>query len=476
MNYPKTIILAVLATASAFAADGTYTANANRDWTNTTAWENGTIASGAGAVATISRAAWAGSRSVSLSTNITVGSVYFSGSPTTPLASASATIRPGTTAGILTLDNNGTVSTISNTGWGAATINNEISLANDLNVINYPSTTSGTEVSTFLTLNGTVSSNNGTLRTITTLPSPLKPAGANSYRIVISGVVKGNVAIRHNSGNNLNIQTVAQEYYGGLYIKSGNANSSGIGVGALGASNNVITFEARDNVTDNVGVLSFSGFITNSSMLVATQAVHLESDGRIAVGLAAATDTQSGGITTLTWAGQISGTGALYKLGASELILTAQNSYTGNTIVSAGTLSVGTNNAINAASQLVLSSSTTFNANGFSQAFSGLDIDGNAAITLGDTGTNTLAFDDSSGFNWGSYTLTITGDFTDGQSVRFGTNANGLTADQLAKITINGEQAYLWSNGYLATTIPEPAVAALLTGALALALAVRRRR
>ena len=47
-----------------------------------------------------------------------------------------------------------------------------------------------------------------------------------------------------------------------------------------------------------------------------------------------------------------------------------------------------------------------------------------------------LAFDDNSTQNWGTGTLAITG--VADNEVSFGTDANGLTSDQLDQITING--------------------------------------
>jgi|GEM_PF-1290364 len=476
MKYLTPLLLSALSTASAFAADGTYLgANVvsppRQNWTATAGWENNIVASGAGSTATISRELWTFNQTITNNSPLVIGNLIFTG--TTQGAAYNAIITGSNT---ITFNTNGNgASLLESNGWGASAIliNANVILANDLNIKSTPQDSSGQEVNTHFSigsLSKIINSDNATLKTITTLKSDITPSDPYNFRIVIAGGVDGNIAIRHNSGNNLNLTTNALTNYGGLYIRSGVVNSTGIGTGALGAANNHVVFEVRDNVSDYVGMITFSGTITSSAQAIASQTFDLQTDGRIGVTLAAGTNS------TITLAGQISGVGGLYKLGTSTLALAAQNTYQGDTTISAGTLIVGTHSAIASTSQLIMAAATTFSANNFNQTFASLDLNGNAFITLGEAGTNAVVFGDSSSIDWGTYTLTITGTFIDGQSVRFGTDATGLTADQLAKITINGEQAYLWSNGYLATTIPEPAVAALLTGALALALAARRRR
>jgi alpha-galactosidase len=72
----------------------------------------------------------------------------------------------------------------------------------------------------------------------------------------------------------------------------------------------------------------------------------------------------SGGGTSLTLGGVVSGSGALVKNGAYSLILSNANSYTGDTLVNAGTLNLSGIGAIGASGNIVIASAATLNATG----------------------------------------------------------------------------------------------------------------
>ena len=86
------------------------------------------------------------------------------------------------------------------------------------------------------------------------------------------------------------------------------------------------------------------------------------------------------------------------------------------------------------------------------QSAIGLISMGTGGINLSaDAGVTTIAFADNSGQNWGTGTLAITG--VSNNEVSFGTDANGLTADQLSKITLNGStDVSINGNGQLSAT------------------------
>jgi len=86
------------------------------------------------------------------------------------------------------------------------------------------------------------------------------------------------------------------------------------------------------------------------------------------------------------------------------------------------------------------------------QSAVGLISMGSGGINLSaDSGVTTIAFADNSGQNWGTGTLAITG--VSNNEVSFGTDANGLTADQLSKITLNGStEVTINANGQLSAT------------------------
>jgi hypothetical protein len=124
-------------------------------------------------------------------------------------------------------------------------------------------------------------------------------------------------------------------------------------------------------------------------------------------------------VVTLSGAGSIAASRVTIENGAS--------------LISSGTLALGTNSALSSSSRLIIGNST-LNA---------------GTIHLG-TGA-TLSFADSSAAGWTDGTLNITGAFVPGASLRFGNNGGGLLPAQLAFITVNGDDGpfALDSSGYL---------------------------
>lgn len=98
------------------------------------------------------------------------------------------------------------------------------------------------------------------------------------------------------------------------------------------------------------------------------------------------------GITT-TWAGIISGSGQLIKTGDGILLLTGENTYTGETNISAGILRAGAENVIVADSNVEVTS--TFDLNNFDQEIAHIGGSGDvtlgaATLTIGSSGMNSF--------------------------------------------------------------------------------------
>ncbi|MBI3879024.1 MAG: autotransporter-associated beta strand repeat-containing protein [Verrucomicrobia bacterium] len=92
---------------------------------------------------------------------------------------------------------------------------------------------------------------------------------------------------------------------------------------------------------------------------------------------------------TITGTNRITGPGGLIKLGSGPLILATSNDYTGPTLISAGTLRLGTNEVIpNGTGKANLTVNGTFDLNGFNETVMGLDGSG----VIDNTGASNVLF------------------------------------------------------------------------------------
>jgi autotransporter-associated beta strand protein len=163
------------------------------------------------------------------------------------------------------------------------------------------------------------------------------------------------------------------------------------------------------------------------------------------------TVTVTGGGPTVAASGFTIGTaantsGGLTKTGDGTLTLTGANTFTNTTTVSAGTLALGANSTLSSDTPVSLGAGT-LDAGVYSNAVSTLTVTGDATINLGTDGK--LVFADSALTTWAG-TLIITGDFVDGASIRFGTNKEALTQQQLGKIKKGAAKGYILNeNGFL---------------------------
>lgn len=137
----------------------------------------------------------------------------------------------------------------------------------------------------------------------------------------------------------------------------------------------------------------------------------------------------------------------LSKTGEGTQILSSSNTYSGATVINAGTLALGANDVLPATALSI--GGATLDAATFTDSVGSLDVTGTATINLGSE--SALAFSDSSAVDWTDGTLDLTGAFVSGSSLRFGKDSSGLTSGQLALITLNRAAAdfYLNDDGYL---------------------------
>lgn len=143
----------------------------------------------------------------------------------------------------------------------------------------------------------------------------------------------------------------------------------------------------------------------------------------------------------------ITGDGGFTQAGTGNTLLMLANTYIGPTTLEAGTLTLGAAGVLPDVSEVFIGNAMLA-AGSFAETAGRLDITSTATVQLG-TGA-TLAFADSSAVDWTGGTLTLTGTFVSGSSLRFGTSGSGLTSGQLARISASGFANFaLDANGWL---------------------------
>ena len=141
----------------------------------------------------------------------------------------------------------------------------------------------------------------------------------------------------------------------------------------------------------------------------------------------------------------------LTKSGLGTLTLASSNTYTGRTIITGGTLALGATDAVSEDSFMILGNATLATGSGSANSLEALEIDGDATINIGSGALLEFGF---SAFEPWNGSLTITGNFESGSSLRFGNNAGGLSANQLALISGPGlSDIALDGDGFLTATV-----------------------
>jgi autotransporter-associated beta strand protein len=192
--------------------------------------------------------------------------------------------------------------------------------------------------------------------------------------------------------------------------------------------------------------LNFVNFSFESSLLV-TGDIHSESAGRV-VFFGISSDLSGTRIS-----GSISGPLSL-EVSSGRAILSGHNTYTGETFVAGGKLTLGASNVLSDISPVVLSVGTLATG-GFSDTVGTLQLSYDSTIDFG-TGSSALTFADSSAIPW-TGTLSLT-NFDIGTDVlKFGSTSTALTPAQLSQISLPGYQAGLESDGTVSfVAVPEP--------------------
>ncbi|MDQ8208668.1 autotransporter-associated beta strand repeat-containing protein [Coraliomargarita sp. SDUM461003] len=299
--------------------------------------------------------------------------------------------------------------------------------------------------------------NSGTLR--------VGPSVWNSY-VTIAGDISGagGVARVTDKGAGAYIQLSGNNTYTGKTSVTSGALRAG-STTAFGVDSEVVM---GTGTYDKHGVLDLNDFDNSIGSLSGGNATK----GLVDLGTATLT-TGSNDMST-NYAGVIYGTGGVTKVGTGTMTLDGENTYTGATTVTEGSLALGASERLNDASRLILDGGT-FATGGFSETMGTVVLSESSIIDLG-AGDSDLSFLDSSAEVWTDSIVLSILNFDEGvDSVRFGTDASGLTSTQLSQITLNGGAAFIDASGYL-TAVPEVGSFALMGGLLSLGFAVTRRR
>ncbi|MCA0014763.1 autotransporter-associated beta strand repeat-containing protein [Mesorhizobium sp. B292B1B] len=212
--------------------------------------------------------------------------------------------------------------------------------------------------------------------------------GSGTFSGVISGAAAGGVTL----GSGAQTFSGCGNTYAGSTILQGNSTlnvgclANGGQLSDIGASSSAST-----NLVFNQGALNYTGgnVTTDRGFQL------LANIGAIGVANAA---------TTLTFTGQATGGGILRKDGPGTLVLSGNNTYTGGTIVSTGTLRAGSTTAFGTGGTTV-NAGATLDLNDLSNTMAGLTGAGN--VTLG---TATLTINGGGGLSF-SGAISGTGNF-----------------------------------------------------------------
>ena len=249
-----------------------------------------------------------------------------------------------------------------------------------------------------------------------------------SDNIIYANVISGGGSMAQLGSGTLTL-TGNSTYTGGTIISSGtlqigNGGTTGSIAGDI-LDDAALIFNRSDNIT-YAGIVSGGGSLAQLGAGTLTLTGNNTytggttiSSGTLQIGNGGTTGSISGEILddaalvfdrsdNVTFADPISGTGSVTKLGAATLILTGDNSYTGGTTISEGTLQIGNGGTSGSITGAILDNASLVFNRSDNLTYDGA-ISGNGSMIQLGTGTLTLTGDNaySSGTTISSGTLQI---------------------------------------------------------------------
>ncbi len=265
--------------------------------------------------------------------------------------------------------------TIGNSSSGAATFSGSVTLAHDLTLAN---NSGGT-----LTLSGAMSFDNG--QRLLTLDS--------GHTALISGAIGsdgGNGLVKRGDGV---LQLGGANTFHGLYIDRGTVELTGGSLASgywvdIGTIYGDTAFAAKLKVSANSYPLDCNLYVKTGSGLrtleTANSSGTLSFSGTVGLDKDLAVVVANGSATVdAELAGVVSGAGGISKSGDGVLLLSAANSYSGDTAIQAGTLRLSANDRLSDNSLVNVSSGATFDMNGAYDRVKGLIGAGSVALGSG---------------------------------------------------------------------------------------------
>ncbi|WP_210204480.1 autotransporter outer membrane beta-barrel domain-containing protein [Phyllobacterium phragmitis] len=235
--------------------------------------------------------------------------------------------------------------------------------------------------------------------------------------------ITGWLDIGRGGTGSLTIDTGGMVTIGATYLASGTNTDSTLIVNSAGVLEtlSVVGRVGTKSVTFNNGTLKALG--ASTIFISGFAAGEFVLDG---TGASSGMTVDSNGFD-VTAASQLSGSGALTKVGAGTLTLGVANVFTGGLNVNAGTVTAGIAGAFSSGLLTVLDGATA-NLNGFDQTVSGLVDNGGAGAASVTLGTGTLTVNPGTGESL-SFAGVISG-------------AGGFTKDGAGTQTLSGSNSY----------------------------------
>lgn len=439
-GFVAAFLVLVLGTGTALALDGTWVGNYSGSWSDETKWVGGNIADGVGATADLANVTLSiSNKSITMDTDRTIGKVM--------LGASGRNLDIGIGSKILTLDD--TYDALTNPGGDGiveityrvdssrnGSIGVPIQLNNNL-LISNPNSSGNTGI----LISGGLSSANGDL----TISNNSHLNSRTKFNSTVSDGT-GTITFDQTAGwaefNNANTFSGSTVNRDGTLVLG---NSLALQSSALDTLNSVSgTASVGLRITGTAATALTLGGLTGNKNLV--EIFNTTTSG---YGTLTNLTLNPGEGKTNSYSGVIANSAAglsLTKKGSGTQILAGGNTFSGPTTITAGTLAFGKSDVLPDTDVSI--GTATLDASTYTDTVGTLALTGDAIINLGEGGR--LVFADSRSNDWSSGTLTITGTFASGASLKFGTSNEGLTDDQIKKITAPGAPPLiLSSSGFL---------------------------